>query len=120
METIRSRLQPHIDNRARLPAVLSRGILLDVEFLDRIDRQDRRRITSDAGAVNDALPRKRLTVIQAVDEIDIIFCAQTVRAGRGKSTAWIAHNSRPELQQVLVIAPVQRKIDDFFVAESPS
>src|SRR3974377_2533555 len=112
MEIVRSRLQPHIDNRPRLPAVLSRGILLDVEFLDRIDRQDRRRITSDAGAVNDALPRKRLTVIQAVDEIKIIFCSQTVRAGRGKSTAWIAHNSRPELQQGRVFSPVLRASGD--------
>ena len=62
VELVGARLHCHVDDRSRLPPVLRRRIFNDVEFLDRVDGQNRRRISRDTGAIDDALARKRLTV----------------------------------------------------------
>src|SRR5205085_4501154 len=62
MNTIGSRLQPDINNRSRFPAVLSRRVLLHIEFLDGVDRQNGSRISGNTRAINDALSRKRFAV----------------------------------------------------------
>src|SRR5579862_1479150 len=47
--------QPYVYDGARLPAILRRGSLLNIEFLNRVNRKNRRRISRDAGSVDNAL-----------------------------------------------------------------
>src|SRR5579864_12655 len=120
VERIRSRLQSNVHDCAGFPAIFSRGVLLDVELLDRIDRQDGRGISRDAGAIDDALSRKRLAVKQALDEVGIVFGAQAVRAGGRESSAGITDDTRSQLQKVFVVAAIQGEFVDFFIAECPT
>ena len=52
----------NIDDRTRLPAIFCRGILLNIELLNRIDRQDGRGISRDASSIDYALPGKWFAV----------------------------------------------------------
>ena len=100
------RLQAYVDNGSRFPAVLCGRILLEVELLDRIDRQDRGRVSGNAGTIDDALSGEGLAVEEAVDEVGVIFGAQAVAAGGGKSTARIANYTGAQLEKVFIVASV--------------
>src|SRR5271165_7056153 len=102
MQFVGSRLQAHVDHRSRLPSVFGGRILLDVEFLNRVDGQNRRRVSGDSSAVNNRLPGIGLAVEQTFNKVGVIFGAQAVGAGGGESAARIAHHARTQLQQVLV------------------
>ena len=85
---------------------------MHVEFLDSVNRQNRRGISCNAGAVDDALAGEGFAVEKPVDEVCVVLGAETVCAGGGKSTARIAHDAGAKLQQIFVIAAVQRQIVD--------
>ena len=110
-------LQSNIDDRSRLPSVFRRRIFLNVELLDRVDGQNGCRVAGDACAIDDALSGKGLTVKQAFYEVGVVFGAQAIGAGGGESAAGITHHPGAKLQQILVIAAIQRKIIDFLIAQ---
>ena len=114
---IGARLQPHINDRSRLPAIFRRGILLQIELLNRIDRQNGRRIPGNARAIDEALARKGFAVIETVDDVHVVFGAKAVGARGRESATRIAHHAGPQLQQVLVIASIQRQVINLLVAE---
>ena len=120
MQSVCTRLNSDVNDRAWLPSVFSRGVLLQVEFLNRVDRENGRRVAGDSRSVNDCLPGVGLTVVQAINEVGIVLGAQAVGARGGEATARIAHHARTELQQVLVVTAIERQIVDLFVAESPA
>ena len=80
MKIVRPALQADIDDCARPPAGLSRRTKLLVEFLDRIDRQDRARRTLHSGAVDDALPEVNVIVVDSVDDEVVVLGPQSVGA----------------------------------------
>src|SRR5205807_3081646 len=87
---------------------------------DGVDRENGGGVSGDACSIDDALAGKGLAVKKTVDEICIVLRPQAVGAGGGKSAPGIAHYTRSQLQQVFVVAAVQRQIIDFFIAESAS
>src|ERR1017187_6022897 len=95
VDVIGARLQCNVDDGTGLPAVFCRRILLNIEFLNGVDGKDGRRVSSDAGSVDDALAGERLAVEQTIDEVSIIFGAQAVAAGRGEAASRITHDARP-------------------------
>src|SRR5580693_4815777 len=97
MKRVCPRLQSHIDDSAGLPAKFCRRILLDVEFLDGVNRQDGRRVARNARSVDDALPGKRLAIEEAVDDISVVLGAKSVGACRGKTASGIAYYSGTQL-----------------------
>src|SRR2546425_8944426 len=62
VQLIGARLQPDVNDGSGLPAVFRTRILLEVEFGDGIDGQNGRRISGDAGTVDNALAGERFTV----------------------------------------------------------
>ena len=66
MQFVCAGLYRDVYDRARLPAILRGRVFDDVEFLNGVDWENGRRITGDAGAVNNALAGKRFAVIKAV------------------------------------------------------
>ena len=117
VDRVGSRLQSNIDDRARFPSIFGRRIFLNVEFLDRIDGQNGGGISGDARAVDDALAGEWLAVKEPIDEISVVFRAQAVGAGSRESAAGITHHAGTQLQQIFVVAAVQRQVVDFLVAE---
>src|SRR5579864_1408742 len=97
METVGARFQRHIDNGSGLAAVFRGRILQHVEFLDGVNRQDRRGISCNAGAVDDALAGEGFAVEKPVDDVCVVFRAETVCTRGGKSTAGVADHARAKL-----------------------
>ena len=71
-------------------------------------------------AINDCLSGIGLAIEQAFDKISVVFGAQAVGAGGGESAAGITHHARTKLQQVFIVAAVQRQVVDFLVAQRAS
>src|SRR5581483_5046076 len=109
--------QTYVHDRTWLPSVFRGRILLKVEFLDGINRQNGRGIAGDSRTIDNRLAGIRFAVEQAFDEIRVILRAQAVGTRRRKSTAGVAHYAGAQLQKVLVIAAAQGKIVDLFVTE---
>ena len=109
VQVVGAGLQSHIHDCSRLPAVFRRRILLQVEFLNRVNRKNRRRVSGDARSVHDGLAGVGLAVEQAFDVIRVVFGAQAVGAGGGKSAAGITHDAGTQLQQILVVTATQRQ-----------
>ena len=106
MHVVATGLQAHIHHHSGFPSVLRRGILLQIELLNRVDGQNGCRVAGNSGAVNDCLPGVGLTIEQTFDEVGVIFRAQAVGAGGGKSATGITHDAWPKLQQVFIVAAV--------------
>jgi hypothetical protein len=119
VKSISARFQRHVYDCARLPAIFRRRIFLDIEFLDRIDGQDRGGIAHNPCAVNNALTGKGLAVEQAVDEVGIVLSSQAVGTGGRETASRVPHHARTQLQQVLVIAAIQGQVVDLLIAERP-
>ncbi len=117
MNLIGAGLEADVDDRTGLPAKFRWREFFDIEFLDRIDRQNGRRIACDAGSIDDGLARVGLAVEQSFNEISIVFRAQAIRAGGRESSAGIANHAGTKLEQVLVVAPIQWKIVDLRIAQ---
>ena len=117
VETVGARFHRHVDDGPGLPAVFRGGILLHVKLLNRVNRQDRRRVSCDARAVDDALAGEGFAVKDAIHNVCIVFGAKAVGAGGGKSASRITDHTRPELQKVFVVASIQGEIVDFFIAQ---
>ena len=108
----------HIHHGAGFPSVFRWRILNQVELLNGIDRENCCRVARDSRAIDDALTGERFAVEKSIDDVRVVFSAQPVGAGCGESAAGIAHHSRAQLQQIFVVAAIQRKLVDFLVAES--
>src|SRR5215469_18170117 len=117
MQTVGSGFQTHVDYRSRLPAIVCRWVLLQVEFLNRVDGENGGGIARDSGTVDDGLSGVGLAVEQTFDEVGIVLGAQTVAAGGRETAARIAHYTGPELKQVLIVAAVQRQVVNFLIAQ---
>ena len=117
MECVCAGLERHIHHRARLPAVLGRGVLNQVELLNGVDWKNRRRVACDTRPVDDALPGEGFAVEKAVYDVGVVFGAQSIGAGGRKAATGIADHARAQLQQVLIVAAIQRKFVDLLVAE---
>ena len=117
MNAVGAGLETDVNHRSRLPAEFGGREFFHVEFLNRVDRQNRRRIAGDTGAVDDGLAGVWLAVEQALNKVGVVFRAQSVGARRRESAAGIAHHAGAQLQQVLVVAAIQRQIVDLRVAQ---
>ena len=115
-----ARLQADVHDCTRFPSIFCGRILLKVEFLNRVHGKNRGGVSGDAGAIDDALAREGFAVEQAVHQISVVFGSESVRAGGGESSARIANHAGTQLQQVLVVAPIQREVVDLLVAERAS
>src|SRR4029077_3576046 len=111
------RFQSYIDDRSWFPAIFSRRVLLQIKFLNGVNRQNGGGVYYNSGAVDDALSREGLGIVQTVNQVSVVFGAKPVGAGGGESSAGITNYARTQLQQVLVIAAIQRQIVDFSIAE---
>src|SRR6266576_132961 len=60
MDIVGARLQADVHDRTRLPSILGRRILLEIELLNRVDREDGCGVSRNARAVDDRLARVRL------------------------------------------------------------
>src|SRR4029077_15946616 len=65
-------LETHVNHRPRFPPEFGRCKFFHIEFLNRVDGQNRRRIASDTGAVDDGLARVGLAVEQALNEVGVV------------------------------------------------
>src|ERR1039458_189162 len=110
-------LETHVNHRSRLPPEFGRCKFFHVKLLNRVDRQNRLGIAGDAGSFDDGLAGVGLAVKQALNEVGVVFRAQSVRARGRESAARIALYTGTQLEQVLVVAPVQRQIVDLRVAQ---
>ena len=55
VQCVRAGLQAHVDDCSGFPSIFCRGVFDEIKFLDGIDGKNRRGITRDASAVDDAL-----------------------------------------------------------------
>src|ERR1019366_4127777 len=110
-------LETHVNHRSRLPPEFGRCKFFHVKLLNRVDGQNGRRIPSDTGAVDDGLAGVGLAVEQALNKVGVVFRAQSVRARRRESSAWISRPAGTQLEQVLVVPAIQRQIVDLRVAQ---
>src|ERR1700756_1202567 len=97
MQTVRARFQRHVDNSPGLPAIFRRGIFQHIEFLDGVDGKDCRRISGNAGAVDDALAGDGFGVEKSVAYIRVVLGTETGRTRGGKSAAGIADDTGAKL-----------------------
>ena len=73
-------LEPEVDDRARFPAIFGGGILLGVELLNRVDRQDRPGRALHAFGVDDRSAVVRIVVVDAVEDEIVVLGAIAVGA----------------------------------------
>src|SRR6516162_3221564 len=97
MQTVRARFQRHVDDSTGFPAVFRGGIFQHIEFLDGINGKDCRRISGNAGTVDDALTREGFAVEKSVDDISIVLCTEAGRTRGGKSAAGIPDDTGAKL-----------------------
>ena len=117
MQTVRSRLQPHIHDRSRLPPILCRRLFLCVEFLDCVNRQVSRRSSLHAFGVDDGGRIVRIIVIRAVDDEIVVLGPVAVGTDGEESAARIPLYPGTQGHQILKIAAVERKLVDRLVGE---
>ena len=72
MQSVGARLQANIDLESGLPSKLCLWILLNIEFLDGVDRQESPGISGEPISVNDLLALIPLIVVQAIDNEKIV------------------------------------------------
>src|SRR5580704_3307392 len=73
MQIVGPGLQSNVNDRARFPSVLGRRILNDVEFLNRVDRQNGCGVSLHTSAVNHGERRQRMVVREAVNDVTVIL-----------------------------------------------
>ena len=117
MKSIGTRLDPHVHHGARLPAIFGLGIFHEVEFLDGVNGQDRRRVGEWTGHVGDRSGIEGVNVDDAVHHPDRFVRARAVGTLRPGSAAGIELNAGAQSQQILVIPAVQRQVSDIGVVE---
>ena len=107
----------HVHYGPGLPAVLRFGIFLEVEFLDGVDGQDHRRIGKRTRHIGDRAGIAEIGIDNAVQHPGGFIGPKVVGAlGPGRA-ARLDHHTWTQIQQVLVIAAIQRHIVDVRVAE---
>src|SRR5579862_4319404 len=110
MHRIGSRLQSDIDDCAWLPPIFGRRIFLDIEFLYRVDGQNRGGVTGDTRPIDNSLAGEWLAVKEPIDKVGVVLSAQAVSTRSRESAAGVTHYAGTQLQQVFVIAAIQRKV----------
>src|SRR5262249_46837788 len=84
VEFIRPRLQSEVEDRAGLPSVFRRRVLLRVELLNRVNRQDRAWSALHAFGVDHGRAVIGIVVVGAVHNEIVVFGAIAVGADRKK------------------------------------
>src|SRR5579883_2759405 len=101
----------------RLPAVLGFRVLLDVELLDGVDRQQRCRVAGNAGRVDRALGGEAFDGVDAIQDVHVVLGAEAVGTLAPLAAARKRHHSGAQLQQTHEVAAVQRQVVDDLIAE---
>src|SRR5208337_3041230 len=94
-------LETDVNHRSWFPPEFGRCKFFHVKLLNRVDGQNGRRIAGDAGAVDDGLAGVRFAVEQALNEVGVVFRAQSVRARGRESAARVSFHTGTQLQEVL-------------------
>ena len=117
VELVGAAFQADVDDGSGFPSILRSLVLLVVKFLDRVKRQVAGRCSLNSGVVQNGLTVVRVVVVGAIDNVVIVVGPVAIR-GRGvKAASGNALHSRPELQQVLEIPPLQRQLVNSFVRD---
>ena len=116
VKMIRPRLGDDVDHRAAVASVFGAELRLQVEFLDRVNRQNRSRSSADAGLVESGIVEKRIVVVGAVERVVVGAVAAAVNRELSKSALDRGHARRlhrrawHQRHQLSEIASVQRQI----------
>ena len=116
VKIVAARLEADIHHRAGLPSVFGALILLGVELLDGVERQDGWRRSGDANVVDHAFAVVDVIVIGPIDRVVVVFKAVSVGRDAVKTAARRALDSGTKFQQVLKIPALQRQFVDQLVA----
>ena len=117
MNIVGARLQPHGNNRARLPSVLRFRVDLGIELLDGVDRNHRHRISHQARGIDDAQGGEGFVVGHTVHNVGIGFRANAVCALVPSPTARVDHDAGAQGKKLLVIPAIQGQVIDGLVAD---
>ena len=117
VKSVGPRSDSHVHHGTGLPTVLGLRIFHEVEFLDGVDRQNRRHIAERTGKIDDGAGVKKTGIDNAVDHPAGFIGTNVVGALGPRSAARLDHDARPQIQQILIVAAIQRHIHDVHVGE---
>jgi len=105
---------------ARLPAEFRFGIDLRVEFLNRVNRNQRCRVANNCRGICHAESHERLIIGNAVDDVTGVLRADAVGHLGPRASPRVNRCAGAQGDEVLIVASIERQIIDNFVADSAS
>ncbi len=113
---VRSRFEADTGDGAGLPAKFSFGIDLSVELLNGIDGYKCCSIAEDGRRVGHAKAHERFVIGDAIDDVTGVLGANAIGGLSPRTTAGVNRSARTQGDEILIVAAIQGKIVDNFVA----